>query len=136
MENFVFPVKVYIEDTDFGGVVYHANYLKFFERARSEWLESLGYGIEWQKQQNIYFVVRSVNIDYLQPVRLNDRVEITSEIRSIKQVSAVFCQQLRMAGTTDTILCKAEVKVVCVNELLRPTAIPQELYAIIMGEQA
>jgi acyl-CoA thioester hydrolase len=134
MDNFIFPVKIYIEDTDFGRVAYHANYLKFFERARSEWLESAGLGIEWQQQEQIYFVIRTVKLDYLKPARLNDHLEVISHINECRPASITFHQQLRKSETTDTILCKAEVKVVCVNEAFRPRALPQKLYEIIMGE--
>jgi acyl-CoA thioester hydrolase len=136
MLEFVFPLKVYIEDTDYGGVVYHSNYLKFFERARSEWLETIGIDPDWQKEQDCYFVIRAVTIDFLKPAKLNDRVEVLSEIKEVTRTSIIFSQQLRKAQTTDTILCKAEVRVVCVDQTIRPKALPGQIHEIFPGEQA
>jgi tol-pal system-associated acyl-CoA thioesterase len=137
MNEFIFPIKVYIEDTDYGGVVYHSNYLKYFERGRSEWLESLGLGIEWQQEQKLYFPVRVANLDYLKPARLNDKLDVVSKIESMRPASIVFQQYLRPSRTTDTILCKASVTIVCVNQQFRPQALPHcQLHEIITGDQA
>jgi acyl-CoA thioester hydrolase len=124
---FLFPVRVYYEDTDAGGVVYHANYLKFLERARTEWAERKGYGMAWQQQQACFFVVAKVSIDYLVPARLGDHLEIVTELCSRKRVSMVFKQIIRLASARDVILCSAEVVVVAVNQHIKPVRLPKLL---------
>jgi acyl-CoA thioester hydrolase len=136
MNEFIFPVKAYIEDTDYGGVVYHSNYIKYYERARSEWATQIGMGIEWQNEHKIYFVVRAINIEYLKPVRLFETVEVVSQITAIKQSSVTFRQYLRSPLAPDTILNTAEVRIVCVNEAFRPQALPPcPLQDILTGEK-
>jgi acyl-CoA thioester hydrolase len=136
MKTFIFPLKIYIEDTDCLGVVYHSNYLKFFERARSEWAEQVGAGIVWQREQRIYLLVRSAKLDFLRPARLNDQIEVISQIINQKPASFVHDQYLRLASAPDTILCRAEIKIACVDQYFRPQALPQYLSDIIMGESA
>lgn len=135
MNSFVFPLKVYIEDTDYAGVVYHSNYLKFFERARSEWAEQLGFGMLWQREQAIYLPVHSIKIDFLKPAKLNDQLEVVSRIIKLKKASLVYDQYLRLCSVPDTILCRAEVKIACVDKSFRPQALPScLLHEIITGE--
>lgn len=140
MKRYIFPVKVFIEDTDYSGLVYHANYLNYFERARSTSVEDIGLGISWQLANEIFFLIRSIQIDYLKPARLNDQLEVVSHITEVKKASIVYDQHLRLAHSPDTILCRASVKVVCVNKAMRPCAIPYQglnakgLNKIIMGE--
>lgn len=134
MNQFIYPLKVYIEDTDYGGVVYHSNYLKYFERARTEWAEQLGLGIAWQNDQKIYFPVRSANLDYLRPARLGDVLEVVSSIAQLKPASLLYSQYLRLVHTPDTILCKAEIKIACVDHTFKPCVIPRcLLHDIITG---
>jgi len=117
------PIRVYIEDTDAGGIVYYANYLKYMERARTEWLRTLGVELdEWQEQSRRLFVVRSVTIDYLSPGRFNDQLVSILEPSSLKGAS-VTCKQVIMRG--NDILTTASVQMVCVNaDTLGPCAIP------------
>lgn len=124
INEFIYPLRVHIEDTDFSGVVYHSNYLNFMERARSEWAEKLGFGLAWCKQNHILFVVRSAKIDYLKPTRLHEHIEVVSRIKSIRPASIIYDQHLRLAGVEDTILCKAEIKIACVDVDMRPCALP------------
>jgi acyl-CoA thioester hydrolase len=137
MKNeFIFPIKVYIEDTDYGGVVYHSNYLKYYERARTEWVTSLGMGLEWQQEQKIYFVVHAINIEYLKPVRLDETVEVVTHLDQLKSSSAVFKQYLRRPLAPDTILNTAEVRIVCINQQFRPQTLPPcQLKDIFTGEK-
>ncbi|MCL2590551.1 MAG: tol-pal system-associated acyl-CoA thioesterase [Betaproteobacteria bacterium] len=110
---FTFPVRIYYEDTDAGGVVYYANYLRFCERARSEWLRALGFG-----QQQLLaaggplFVVRSVQADYLSPARLDDNLTVVSTIHDLRNVSVLFLQRIFREGK---LLFTAEVKIACVS---------------------
>jgi acyl-CoA thioester hydrolase len=125
MNKFIYPLRVHIEDTDFAGVVYHSNYLNFMERARSEWLEEIGLGIIWQREHKIYFPVHSVYIEYIKPARLHEKVEVVSSIRELRRASIVFDQCLRLTDSPDKMLSKAEVRIACTDETMRPRAIPE-----------
>lgn len=123
MEPFSLFVRVYIEDTDAGGIVFYANYLKYMERARTEWLRSLGFELdEWQQKHRILFVVRSVDIDFLAPAKFNDQLDATVEITELKRASMSCRQSVTRGGTT---LTTAKVILACVNaDTLSPCAIP------------
>ncbi|KOO05316.1 tol-pal system-associated acyl-CoA thioesterase [Vibrio nereis] len=124
--HFEWPVTVYYEDTDAGGVVYHSNYLKYFERARTELLRSVGVSQHTLLEQNIGFVVRHMDIDFLQGARLDDHLTVKTEIAETKKASLTFCQEIVNPG--GKTLCKAMVKVACIdNEKMRPIAIPQSI---------
>lgn len=125
MNEHLYPLRIHFEDTDCTGVVYHANYLKFMERARSEWIDSLGIGSDWRESTGIHFLVHSLNIQFIRPARLHDRLEVVSSIQSFRQASIVFDQRLRSDGLPDKILCKAEIKIVCVGKDMLPRAIPE-----------
>jgi tol-pal system-associated acyl-CoA thioesterase len=123
--EFIYPLKIQIEDTDFTGIVYHSNYLKFMERARSEWLEQMDCGMQWQREHQIMFVVYSANQVFLKPAYVHDQVEVVTKIISMSPASITFDQHLRLANTTDKILCKAEIKIACINPDLRPRTLPE-----------
>ena len=122
--SFGWPVRVYYEDTDAGGVVYHANYLRFLERARTERLRAAGFELDdLQRNHGILFAVRSVRMDFLKPARLNDVLRVTAEPEEIRFASLYFRQAVRRGR--DEVLCTASVRVVCIAEgAFRPTAIP------------
>jgi len=124
---FAFPVKVYYEDTDAGGIVYYANYLKFAERARSECLAHLGINQrEILQNEHTGFVVRSCNIEYLNSAVLEDELTITCEIGELGAASLVIKQNILRK---DEVLAKLEVKVINLNiETHRPTRIAPALY--------
>lgn len=121
---FIYPLRVHIEDTDFAGVVYHSNYLKFMERARSEWAEALGFGTQWQRTHQLYLPVHSLTMTFIKPARLHEKVEVVSTIKAIRPASLVFDQHLRLAGLDDKILCKAEIKIACADEAMRARKLP------------
>ena len=125
-EPFIWPVRVYYEDTDAGGVVYYANYLKFSERARTEWLRARGFEqTDLAQQHGVIFVVRSVAIDYLKPARFNDSLQVTVEL--IK-VGAGQIDLVQRVIRTDDLLAKVSVKIACVGLTgMRPTRIPKVL---------
>ena len=130
-----FECRVYFEDTDAGGVVYNANYLKFYERARTEFLRALGYEQDDLLAQNIVFVVRHINIDFVQAARFNDVLRIETRIENLKKTSVVFAQQTYSTLNSDAetgqnrLVNQAQVKVVCVAaDAFKPTAIPAEIY--------
>jgi acyl-CoA thioester hydrolase len=121
---FEWPVTVYYEDTDAGGVVYHSNYLKFFERARTELLRTINVSQQTLLEQNIGFVVRHMDIDFLQGARLDDHLVVKTSISDLKKASLTFCQEI--VNPDGAILCKAMVKVACIDNIkMRPKAMPQ-----------
>lgn len=121
--SFAWPVRVYWEDTDAGGVVYYANYLKFLERARTEWLSALGLEQDrLAREEGVVFVVRRVEADYLKPARFNDRLRVESRLRALKRASLEMAQQIWRA---DELLLEAVIKVACVEHVqFRPARIP------------
>ena len=123
MSIFSTPIRVYIEDTDAGGIVFYANYLKFMERARTEWLRGQGVELDiWQQEHRILFVVRAVNIEYLSPARFNDQLQATFELNAVKRAS-MTCRQAIMCN--ERVLTTADVTLVCVNaDSLVPCAVP------------
>lgn len=121
-----FPVRVYFENTDAGGVVYHGEYLKFLERARTEWLRHLGFDHQaLARNHKVVFVVFSMAIDFLKPARLDDMVAVSVQLESLGKVRCVFAQEIRRE---DEVLVKAKVTVACVTgENFKPVEIPEPL---------
>ena len=110
---FTIAVRAYFEDTDAGGVVYYANYLKYLERCRTEWLRSDGHQQgELLREASIAFVVRSISADYLKPARLDDLLSVSMEVTRITRAQIFFRQSIRRG---DEELLTAQVQVVCVN---------------------
>ena len=128
MNGFSWPVRVYYEDTDAGGVVYYANYLKFMERARTEWLRKLGYEQdELIARDDVLFAVRKIEIEYLQPARLNDAIIIDVELIDMSAASMLLAQQITKQNESG-VLCKGTVKIVCLKaSTFKPTALPPAL---------
>lgn len=127
---FSWAVRVYYEDTDSGGVVYHANYLKFMERARSEWLRDLGFEQDdLRSREGILFAVRRAELDYLAPALFNDALTVC--VRGVQPggASLVFDQEIRRSSD-QTLCCRGRIKVACIDEkTLRPVRIPENLLA-------
>jgi acyl-CoA thioester hydrolase len=139
---FNWKIRVYYEDTDTGGVVFYANYLKFFERARTEWLRSFGF-----QQQHLaettgaIFVVKSTSVDYLSPARLDDELKLTVVVEKFRNASIEFVQEAwrlpsgnGAAGNNQeaTLLARGRITVVCVDAAsFRPQQIPAELLSRI-----
>lgn len=132
MTPFVFPLRIYYEDTDSGGVVYYANYLKFMERARTEWLRSLGFEQDRLiEEDGVIFAVRSVEIRYNAPARFNDALEVTTTLDKQGKASLILSQEIRRTGE-ETVLCGGTVKVASLNaESFRPAPMPHSLYQAI-----
>ena len=128
MNEFLWPVRVYYEDTDAGGVVYYANYLKFMERARTEWLRTLGFEQdELIAQHNVLFAVRRVMIDYRQPARFNEKLVVSAHVAEAGRASLTFAQAIHREAD-NVLLCDGEVKIASLDALtFRPRAIPGEL---------
>ncbi len=125
--EFRWPVRVYYEDTDAGGIVFYANYLKFFERARTEWLREAGIAQQQLAEQTRrVFVVKSAAIDYHAPAKLDDRLEITVTVEKLGRASVEFRQEAWLAADEGRrLLCSGSVRVGCVDaDSLRPAPMP------------
>jgi len=123
---FRWQVRVYYEDTDSGGVVYYANYLRFMERARTEWMRELGFEQDrLLSEAGVLFVVRSAHLEFLAPARFNDRLTVSAEVLERGRASLTFRQTVARADAPQTPLCSGQVKVVCVDGAsFRPRPIP------------
>ncbi len=123
---FSFPVRVYWEDTDAGGVVYHAQYLAFMERARSEWMRAQGFHQEQlRRQDDVVFVVRAMEVDFRAPARLDDQLQVSVSLLECRGASFVLAQRVERAGT---LLVAARVKIAALHaSSFRPRPIPDAL---------
>lgn len=137
--SFEFPIRVYYEDTDTGGIVFYANYLKFFERARTEWLRHGGNGVPGISQQDVadrlglMFVVRSTAVEYLRPARLDDAIRIVSRVERLGRVGIDFHQEAWLDGS-ETLLATGTIRVGCVSRTaLKPMQIPEDLRRIFVA---
>lgn len=133
--GFTWPIRVYYEDTDTGGIVFYANYLKFFERARTEWLRQVGIGQQvLSETEQVMFVVKNTSIDYHSPAKLDDRLSISVALEKLGRASIIFKQEasrISQDGVAE-LLCKSSIRIGCVGtETLRPQAIPQSVLAKI-----
>lgn len=126
--HFEFPVRVYWEDTDAGGVVYHASYLRFMERARSEWLRGIGIEQSTFKQATgLAFLVREMRIDFLKAALLDDELSVTVEVKQRRAASILFTQTITRPD--GDILVRADVRVACVDVTrMRPAPMPADLF--------
>ena len=126
VSDFFWPVRVYYEDTDSGGVVYYANYLRVMERARTERLRTLG--VEQRalsREQGMIFAVRSVQVEFLKPAHLDDPLRVTADVAECRRASLVFDQAIHHAGDAGRVFCTASVRIVCLDATsLRPRPIP------------
>ena len=125
--DFRWPVRVYYEDTDSGGVVYHANYLRFMERARTEWMRRLGFEQDvLLRDRGILFAVRSASLEYLQPARFNDRLEVSVSLSERRRASLVFAQAVSREDDAGHPLCTASIRIACLEAAsFRSTPIPE-----------
>jgi acyl-CoA thioester hydrolase len=121
-------VRVYYEDTDSGGVVYYANYLKYLERARTELLRELGFAQrQLAEETGLAFAVRSLTVEYLKPAKLDDRVEVVTAVEDLGRAQVTFAQSIRRA---EEILITATVRVACLDLAKgRAAAMPRPIYA-------
>jgi len=127
---FVFPIRVYYEDTDAAGIVYFANYLKFAERARTEYLRSLGLDqIDLRNERGIFFAVHRAEVDYLKPARLDDLLEVTAELIFMSHVR-FDAEQLVRRGTE--LVARVFTRVVCLDLAGRPARLPKDLRELFL----
>jgi len=127
MTAFTWPVRIYWEDTDAGGVVYHANYVRFMERARTEWLRAQGIDqLALSETSGLGFVVRDMQLDFHRPARLDDELAVSVIVKERRSASMLFGQEIVRGGTT---LVRATVRAACVNlATMRPVQIPVGLF--------
>lgn len=143
---FYWPVRVYYEDTDSGGVVYYANYLKFMERARTEWMRNLGFEQDvLSGRDGVIFAVRAAQLEFLRPARFNELLHVSVALRTRRAASLGFSQQVLRPGGDDpagdfdadraAVLCSGEVRVACLDAAsLKPRRIPGYLLTEIERE--
>lgn len=129
MRQYSLPIRVYYEDTDAGGVVYHSNYLKFFERARTEALREHSFELmDLYQEHGVHFVVRSANLEFLQPARLDQLLYVITTVESVRQASIMYDQRLVLKDEQHvTTLCIAKLKLACVNRDFKPYPLPRKL---------
>ena len=130
MSTFSIPVRVYYEDTDAGGVVYYANYLRFMERARTEWLREIGFEQdELSQEDGVVFAVRSANLEFVKAARFNDMLQVSVKVTNKGKASVTFDQTIARG---DELICHGEVRLACVDALeFKPKPIPAAVAAKI-----
>ena len=128
---FAWPVRVYYEDTDFGGVVYHANYLKFLERGRTEWLRHLGFEQDVLRERyGVQFVVVGMQLAFHRPARFNHKLSVSVKITDMRRASMLFDQAIIDASDENALVCSAQVRAACVDSVtLKPKPIPRAIVA-------
>ncbi len=131
MKSFEANIRVYYEDTDAGGVVYHANYLKFFERVRSDFLRFLGFAhLEMRESKGLVLMIKNLDIDYLKPAHLDDVLTIRSWISEIRPASLIFKHEVRTVASPETLICTGQVRIFCMDlHKKKPGLLPPELSA-------
>jgi acyl-CoA thioester hydrolase len=128
--EFSWPVRVYYEDTDAGGIVYNANYLKFLERARTEWLRQLGIEQDHLLQLDVAFVVRHIDIEFRNAARFNQLLTVSCRVAQLKRASMMFTQEI--VDEQNRIIVSAEVTIACVRvSVMKPIAIPEDVSGVI-----
>jgi len=134
LSQFYWPIRVYYEDTDSGGVVYYANYLKFMERARTEYLRLLGFEQDrLREEQGILFTVHSLQVDFRSPARFNDALEVSAELSDVRRASLLFSQVVRRQGEP-AVLCAGMVRIACVDaQSFKPASIPEVIHAELVN---
>lgn len=128
--HFNFPIRVYIEDTDAGGIVYHANHIRYMERTRTEWLRAAGIDHYWH-QSDYNFVVREISVKYLKPILMDDLLTVTARVISCKSASFTLQQEIYRG---EILLASGEVVLACLAEDMRPRKLPEQLKAMILEQ--
>lgn len=129
MKEFIWPVRVYYEDTDNGGVVYYANYLKFMERARTEWLREQGVEQDHLiREHDLIFAVRSAQVDYRKPARFNQLLNVTAAIVKKGGASLTFEHKITPAEDNNVLLCEGQIRIVCLSaSTFAPIPLPETI---------
>lgn len=125
--HFSFPIRVYIEDTDAGGIVYHANHIKYMERARTEWLRASGIAHYWH-QTDYSFVVHKISVKYIRAILMDDLIQVTARVLSRKSASFILEQNIYR---DNVLLVAGEVELACLDKNMKPQKLPTELLNLI-----
>ena len=128
--HFKFPIRVYIEDTDAGGIVYHANHIRFMERTRTEWLRASGISHYWH-QTDYNFVVHKINVKYMRPILMDDLITVTASVVSCKSTSFLLQQNIYR---DEILLASGEVELACISAEMKPRRLPDEIRNLILKE--
>ncbi|WVX49530.1 Acyl-CoA thioesterase YbgC [Roseobacter fucihabitans] len=126
-----FPIRVYYEDTDMAGIVYYANYLRYIERARSDWVRQIGIDQLAMKAQGIVFAVRRIEADYIQPARFDDVLEVVTRLMKITPARMIMGQDVRRG---ETLVFAAKVTIACIGAGGKPARLPAELRLMPIAE--
>ena len=131
MAAFTIPVRVYWEDTDAGGVVYHASYLRFMERARTDWLRAIGVDqASLIRDERLQFVVVEANIRYHRPARFNDQLQVSVQVTERLRASMTMVQEIRRGSSTGELLVSATIRAACLDsDSLKPRPLPASMLA-------
>ena len=130
--HFEFQIRVYIEDTDAGGIVYHANHIRFMERARTEWLRSSGIDHYWH-QKDYHFVVHKISLKYKRAILMDDLITVTASVVSCKSTSFVLQQNIYRG---EIMLASGEVELACISTAMKPLRLPNQIRELIQKELA
>ncbi|UWQ57513.1 tol-pal system-associated acyl-CoA thioesterase [Leisingera caerulea] len=122
-----FPVRVYYEDTDMGGIVYHANYLRFIERARSDWVRGIGVDQNAMRESGLIYVVRRIEADYLAPAKFDEELLVTTSMQNVTPARMVLSQEVTRDGKP---LFRAKVTIACITTGGTPARLPAEIRAL------
>ncbi|MBF0446767.1 MAG: tol-pal system-associated acyl-CoA thioesterase [Magnetococcales bacterium] len=129
--GFVWPIRVYYEDTDAGGVVYHSNYLNFMERARTEWLRKLGFGQnQLARESGLVFAVTQMSVRFVAPARLDDRLDVSVLVARQGRASLELTQEI-WRKSDEKLLIQATAKIVLLNNRFKPTRFPAPFLAVL-----
>ena len=136
MIEFAWPVRVYYEDTDLGGVVYYANYLRFMERARTEWLRAAGFEQdELIRELDVIFAVRKIDIEYILPARFNDELLVSAKVIDFGRASITLAQEIMKQKETG-VLCKGKIKIASLKaSTFKPCAIPPAIREVMQTKE-
>lgn len=129
---FAFPIRIYMEDTDAGGIVYHANHIRFMERCRTEWLRASGIDHYWH-QKDYNFVVHKIAVKYMRPILMDDLITVTASVISCKTASFTLQQHIYRG---EILLASGEVELACLNANMMPCRLPDEIHDLIRKELA
>ncbi len=131
--TFSHPIRVYVEDTDAAGIVYHTNHIKYMERGRSEALRECGYTKSTlDKTHKVYFVVKDIHIDYVAPAFMDDLLDVRTTLQSVSRARLNFLQELYR---DDTLIATAKLTIVCINQSYKPTNVPEDMVKAMMSGQ-
>lgn len=124
---FIYKRRIYVPDTDYGGVVYHAKYLNFMDQARTEWLSDVGLPLSYFSQRAVHFIVRKAILQYLKAAMLDNIIAIHCSISRVGRSSLDFDHKICDANEQDCVFCHGTVTIVCINDRMKPVIIPEEM---------